>query len=604
MKHRKTARLPGHRRGLRLTAFCLAAGLLFSGCTAQKFTVERTEQNFSDIVYQRPDSEAILEKMDEVEAALEKSILPFKVVGALGELNELQRDYYSMYTIAMIRNSIDVTDPFYSSEVDTLRDEDAVIQNRSSEMYDKVLDSKFGSTFGYLWGEDAVADQKLRSESTSSAILDLQEEENKLISQYYSEFAKATVLVDGKEVLFSGLTAEEQSDYQYDFYRKYNPVFGELFRKLVHLRDEMAERMGFEDYTEVADREMLRTAYGREEIQQYREALKETIAPVYSSYLEEFYSRVNRYYWGDTRSDNDIVYLFGEPNPHVPGSWKDTLSSLQQLYGKMSRETEECFNYMYSHGFIEVAPSENKANMSFTTTIYNLNTPFLFSNFNGTSEDVQTFTHEFGHSLACYLQQELGSDSEGRSMDVCEIHSQAMQVLSLPYLDEVYPTEEEAEAAGKYTVYTILSGILSAAADDEFQEEIYQNPDMTLEEINALYRQLLLDYGLMVESPYTDLDSACLQWFQVNQYFETPFYSIDYALSGCVALEFLELMEEDYDLALDTYFMLVRQNANYDFFTVLEETGLSNPFEQEQLEMAADAVQRNLGSVEQQAAAA
>lgn len=100
------------------------------------------------------------------------------------------------------------------------------------------------------------------------------------------------------------------------------------------------------------------------------------------------------------------------------------------------------------------------------------------------------------------------------------------------------------------------------------------------------------------------MDSACLQWFQVNQYFETPFYSIDYALSGCVALEFLELMEEDYDLALDTYFMLVRQNANYDFFTVLEETGLSNPFEQEQLEMAADAVQRNLGSVEQQAAAA
>ena len=129
---------------------------------------------------------------------------------------------------------------------------------------------------------------------------------------------------------------------------------------------------------------------------------------------------------------------------------------------------------------------------------------------------------------------------------------------------------------------------------DEFQETIYNSEDMTLEEINELYLELSKEYGLVVDTYYFDSDLYSKSWFSTNQYFDTPFYAIDYALSGCVAMEFLQLGQQDYQAALDTYLTLVEQSPDQDFLTVLENTGLQSPFEQQELEMVAQQLQEFL----------
>ena len=40
-------------------------------------------------------------------------------------------------------------------------------------------------------------------------------------------------------------------------------------------------------------------------------------------------------------------------------------------------------------------------------------------------------------------------------------------------------------------MYSLLSGCM----EDEFQQEIYENPNMSLDEMNALYRKLAEEYG-------------------------------------------------------------------------------------------------------------
>lgn len=72
-------------------------------------------------------------------------------------------------------------------------------------------------------------------------------------------------------------------------------------------------------------------------------------------------------------------------------------------------------------------------------------------------------------------------------------------------------------------------------------------------------------------------------WFTVNQYFDTPFYAIDYALSGCVALEFLQLTVQDSAAAFEQYLDLVNQSAANDFLTVVQQAGLKSPFEKQTL---------------------
>lgn len=573
-----------YKNVLRFWAMILTGAILMtslSGCMGEKLLP--TELSFSQVEYERPDGQGVLDLIDKAKEQAENDILPFGMIWTLRKIGDATQEFYSMMTIAQIRNYLDVNDTFYSEEMEYLDTFDARIQNSYNQMFSSIENFRFSSIQNMIFGESGAEDLQMSSQASSEEILSLQEQEKKLVAEYYYEYAQATVSTPEGEVLFSSLDSEGQSAYYNQFIQKYNQQFGELYLELVSLREQMAQALGYDSYTQVADLDMLRNSYTREDIKTFREDIKQTIAPVYRSYLEDFYRRA------ENRDQPGYVYLLGEQSPVPQGSWQETLDQFEQLYQQMSEQTGECYSYLLSHEFIDAEPSQTKANVTFSTLIYSLNTPFLFANMNGSAEDVFSISHEFGHCFAMWQQLKLGSQQEGRSMDVSEIHSQAMQMLTLPYYEIFYG--EDAGTARKYDVYTMVAGILTAAMNDEFQEKIYENPQMTVQELNELYKELAMEYGLVVESPYFDMESFSMGWFTTNQYFDTPFYAIDYALSGCVAMEFLQMGLEDYTKALETYLSLVQQNSDYDFMTVLEETGLSSPFETEQMEALAQTME-------------
>lgn len=564
------------RRPVRLTAWVMSVLLILTtltGCQQEARTP--TDQHFSQVEYQRPDGQSVVQLIGKAQQQAQDDLLPLGLLHSLRKIGDATEDYYSMMTIAQIRNYADVNDTFYSAEMEYLDTWDARIQSEYNQLFKMIQQSRFQSMTREIYGSSGAEDMQMSAQSSSKEILSLQEQEKKLEAQYYYEYAQATVTTPEGEVLFSSLEPQGQTAYYSQFIDRYNQTLGELYLELVSLRDQMAQLLGYDSYTEVADLNMHRSSYTREQIQQFRELLKQTLVPVYGGYLEDFYRRA------ENQTSAGYVYLMGEPSPTPQGDWKDTLERFSQVFSKMALETGECYEYLLSHGFIDAQPSQTKANVTFSTLIYSLNTPFLFANMDGSENDVYSISHEFGHCFAIWEQLKRGSRSEGRSMDVCEIHSQAMQMMTLPYYEAFYG--EDADVARRYDVFTIVSGILTAALNDEFQEQIYQQPQMTVEQLNELYLELALEYGLVVESPYSDLQTFSKGWFTTNQYFDTPFYAIDYSLSGCVALEFLQRSMEDSQGALDTYLVLVRQDAGYDFLTVLEKTGLQSPFSEEQL---------------------
>lgn len=564
------------RRPVRLTAWVMSVLLILTtltGCQQEARTP--TDQNFSQVEYQRPDGQSVVQLIGKAQQQAQDDLLPLGLLHSLRKIGDATEDYYSMMTIAQIRNYADVNDTFYSAEMEYLDTWDARIQSEYNQLFKMIQQSRFQSMTREIYGSSGAEDMQMSAQSSSKEILSLQEQEKKLEAQYYYEYAQATVTTPEGEVLFSSLEPQGQTAYYSQFIDRYNQTLGTLYLELVSLRDQMAQLLGYDSYTEVADLNMHRSSYTREQIQQFRELLKQTLVPVYGGYLEDFYRRA------ENQTSAGYVYLMGEPSPTPQGDWKDTLERFSKVFSQMALETGECYEYLLSHGFIDAQPSQTKANVTFSTLIYSLNTPFLFANMDGSENDVYSISHEFGHCFAIWEQLKRGSRSEGRSMDVCEIHSQAMQMMVLPYYEAFYG--EDADVARRYDVFTIVSGILTAALNDEFQEQIYRQPQMTVEQLNELYLELALEYGLVVESPYSDLETFSKGWFTTNQYFDTPFYAIDYSLSGCVALEFLQRSMEDSQGALDTYLQLVRQDAGYDFLTALEKTGLQSPFSEEQL---------------------
>ncbi len=69
------------------------------------------------------------------------------------------------------------------------------------------------------------------------------------------------------------------------------------------------------------------------------------------------------------------------------------------MYHEMSKETGEFFDFMREHELMDLEAKEGKTSGGYCTFITNYKSPFIFSNFNGTSGDVDVLTHE---SWTCF----------------------------------------------------------------------------------------------------------------------------------------------------------------------------------------------------------
>ena len=155
--------------------------------------------------------------------------------------------------IAQVRNYADVNDSFYSEEMEYLNRWDARIQNAYDQLFEQIEASRFGSMSDRIFGESGVEDLQMSAQASSQEILSLQEQEKELEAQYYYTYAQATVETPEGEVLYADLEPEGQQAYYESFIQRYSAQMGELFMQLVQLRRQMAQALGYESYTEVAD---------------------------------------------------------------------------------------------------------------------------------------------------------------------------------------------------------------------------------------------------------------------------------------------------------------------------------------------------------------
>ncbi len=118
-------------------------------------------------------------------------------------------------------------------------------------------------------------------------------------------------------------------------------------------------------------------------------------------------------------------------------------------------------------------------------------------------------------------------------------------------------------------VDTIADGCLY----DEFQSTVYQNPDMSLEEINQLYKQLAVQYGYL----YDD-DEEVYDWIQVSHNFQNPLYYISYATSALSSLDLWLISLEDRDKAVDIYLDLVELSLSLPYRKTIKQVGLRDIF--------------------------
>ena len=500
------------------------------------------------------------------------------------ELNNLRKHIETMSTLASIRNSINTADEFYDKEKDYWDEYGPLYMELNTDFYKAIVNSKFKEDIKKDYSEQfyKICENALKSFSTE-IIGDLQEE-NKLMSKYTKLLASAKISYKGEELNLPGLykymlsddrsIREESSKLYYNYFADNEDEFDNIYDELVKIRHNMAVKLGFNNFVELGYIRMDRTDYTPNMVDNLRKQILEYIVPL----CNELYEKQRKRLKLDklTYVDENIEFLDG--NAEIKGNSKYIIENGIKMYNELSKETKEFFDFMLENDLMDLETKHNKSAGGYCTFIPDYKAPFIFSNFNGTSEDMDVLTHEAGHAFQLFMSRDIEmQEISFPTLDSCEIHSMSMEFITYPWMELFFKEDTD-----KYKFAHLCSAIKFlpyGVIVDEFQHIIYGNPNMTKNERKKVWRDLEKKY--LPHRDYEDneiLEKGCW-WFKQGHIFKDPFYYIDYVLAQICAFQFLKKMNEDREIGWEDYLRICKVGGTESFLQIVNTGNLISPFE-------------------------
>ncbi len=547
--------------------------------------MDKTFGKFSDISYERPDIEAFKTRKRQY-------IYDFANASSYEESKKLflQDDedtaaLASAYQVAYIRMTCDTRDEYYQKEVEYLDEQFTYISLLEKEAAENLISCPFKRDFALEFGEDVIKRAEAQIRLSDESVIDEQIEENKLCQEYSNVTAACKTKFMGEECNFYGLLKYmENPDREIrkkafiEWAKLYEGVSGKLndiFIQLVSLRRSMAKKLGFENYGEMAYLKNSHFYYGAKDVATFREQVVKFVVPV----AERLYNKQEKTLGIDRMMYYDEEIKYAEGNAHPEGDEKKLLNAAREMYTDMSKETGEFFSFMQEHELFDLTTRPGKHLGGYCTFIDNVKAPFIFSNFNGTGQDVDTLTHETGHAFQAYVASRTHplSAQVWSTNEISEIHSMTMELFSYPYMEKFC-----GKGADKYIRAHFEGAIESIpylCLVDHFQHKVYEEENLTGEKLAAIWKELEAIYMPWRRYDGYDFLERGGFWMQKQHIFLYPFYYIDYALAQIAAFELYNRYTDDKEDAWQDYFKLCKAGGSMPYFELLKYAHLSNPFD-------------------------
>ncbi len=542
---------------------------------------------FSEMKYERPSLDEAKKELSSLIARLENAASYEEAKKVFLEKETFTKHVETMGTLASIRHSIDTRDEFYDAEVKFFNAAGPELQEYFQKWTEAMLKSPFRADFEKEYGDLMFKNAELDLKSFSPEIIPEMQQENDLTQEYEKLLASAAIEFEGKTYTISQLTPFKQDPdderrlaawkAEGKWYKDNGEKLDEIYDRLVHLRDTMGKKLGYEGYTTLGYYRMMRNCYTKEDIEKFRKAVVKYLVPVADGIYKEQAKRLGKTY-PMSFADNALMFRSGNPVPC--GSADDILKAGKKFYDELSPETSAFFNMMLDNELLDVLSKEGKEGGGYCTGIMDYGVPFIFANFNGTQHDVEVVTHEAGHAFECYTNRDrIPSEYIWPSMEACEVHSMSMEFFSWGWAKDFFGDDTD-----KF-LYSHLAGALTfipyGTMVDHFQHIVYEKPDMTPKERHGVWKELLGVY-----MPWVRLDGDIPfyadgeGWQRQHHIYSSPFYYIDYCLAQTVALEFWAMLRHDRKNAWEHYMAYTKQGGSKVFTELLSGAGLQSPFDE------------------------
>ena len=547
---------------------------------------------FRDMPYVRPDMSDVRACYERVTEKIQRAASYEEARAAFFALQDAETETGTMMSLAHTRNTIDTADPYYEGEVKYLQAEFARMMPLQKAYREAMASSPYRADFEKEFGPQMFRMIDAGIKTSSPAIIEETIRSGELTQAYQKTTALANTTFRGEKCNFYGLLKHMESTDRDErreafeawaaLYASIAPTLDQQYDELVQLRAQMAQKLGFKSYTDMAYLQRRRFDYTQEDAAAFRAQVKKVITPAVDRLRRAQQKRLGveklKYY--------DEALIFPEGNADPIGTRDELIAKAQKMYREMSAETGEFFDFMTEYELFDLETRPTKRMGGYCTSFAKYKAPFIFSNFNGTSADVDVLTHEAGHAFQGYLGMRSIPVSmlKGSTSEINEIHSMTMEHFAYPWMKDFF-----GENVDKY-LYSHLLGALAVipymCCVDEFQHRVYENPAMTAMERRAVWHEIEKAY-----MPWRDYDGVEFLeeggfWLQKQHIFLYPFYYIDYALAQMGAFELYGRMKEGGDTAWQDYLRLCRAGGTVGYFDLLKVANLSNPFHEGSVEKA------------------
>ncbi|MBU8877609.1 M3 family oligoendopeptidase [Bacillus sp. FJAT-29790] len=559
--------------------------------------------NFEEFTYTRPNMDEVSKRFDSALQKFNDASTAEEQNAAMKDFNDVRNDFGTMVNLCYIRHSVDTNDEFYKAEQDYMDEIQPEVEGFVTKYYEALLNSTFRSELEGQWGSQLFALAEAQLKVFSPEIVPLLQKENKLSSEYIKLIASAKITFEGEERTLAQMepftestdrdVRKKASEARFGFMAENEKELDRIYDELVHVRTEIAQKLGYKNFVELAYYRMYRTDYNAEMVAKFRDQVKEFIVPVATKLKERQRERIGveqlKYY------DEGFNFKTGNAVPKGNPDW--IIENGQSMYDELSKETGEFFSYMREKQLMDLVAKKGKAGGGYCTYIENYKSPFIFSNFNGTSGDIDVLTHEAGHAFQVYSSSHYEiPEYNWPTYEACEIHSMSMEFFTWPWMEKFFQEDSE-----KYQFAHLSSALLFlpyGVSVDEFQHWVYENYTATPEERKQAWREIEKKY-----SPHKDYDgNQYLEtggfWQRQAHIYNSPFYYIDYTLAQICAFQFWKRSRENHEEAWKDYLHLCQLGGSKPFTGLVKEANLISPFEDGCVESVVGEIESWLNSVD------
>ena len=539
---------------------------------------------FSEMPYTRVD-------IDEVKKDFTELMREFDAAKSGEEQFAVHQKYYAvtdhiatLFTIAEIRQNIDVTDDFYNREKEYYDRMMPEYQNLVVEYQKKLYTSPYRPFLEDKIGPVAFKNIELAMRSIRPELLDLMQEENALATRYGNLTASARIPWKDEVLNLSLMSpylhhrdraVREAAWTAYTrFFEENREEIEDIYDRLVKNRTAQARKLGYTDYLPLGYDRMKRNSYDRTMIAAFRDQVKKDLVP----FARKLHERRRRRLGLSSLRYLDEGVFFPQGNPVPVGTPEEILAAGRKMYRELSEETGGFMDFMCENELFDVLGRKTKKTGGYMTYLPDYSSPFIFANFNGTTGDVDVITHECGHAFQGYLSgKDPIREHADITMETAETHSMSMEFFTEPWMHYFF-----GDRAGDYVKMHFEDAVMFVPYGtmvDEFQDIVYSNPGLTPAGRNEVWLDLERQYRPHMDYTGNSCYAEGTFWQKQHHIFDLPLYYIDYCIASVDALQYKSWMDRDYKEAWSSYLKLCRLSASGFFTDLLKDAGLDNPFE-------------------------